>query len=359
VGSGEDRHSSVPARPSHRKRRAATLALTAGALRVDRLSTPTASVRACVEVLVVPTAYITHPSSLLHDMGPYHPECPERLHAIGDRLISAGLDGYLAHYTAPAAEREHLLRVHSADHIDAIEAASPDDGLHYLDPDTALCPQSLAAARHAAGAAVLATDLVLRGECNRAFCAVRPPGHHAERRRAMGFCLFNNIAVGIAHALEVHGLERVAVVDFDVHHGNGTEDIFTGDSRVLMVSIFQHPLYPYSGTNPRADNMLNIPLSAGTGSQEFRDVVRERWLPALEQHRPQMLFISAGFDAHREDPLAGLRFTDADYAWVTAELVEVAKRHAQGRIVSSLEGGYALSALGRSAAEHVRALVAS
>jgi len=198
---------------------------------------------------------------------------------------------------------------------------------------------------------------VMRKECATAFCAVRPPGHHAERRRAMGFCLFNNVAVGAAHALAAHGLQRVAVVDFDVHHGNGTEDIFQGDPRVLMVSTFQHPLYPYCGTEDPAPNMVNVPLSAGSGSDDFRAAVVERWLPALEAHKPEFIFISAGFDAHREDPLAGLKLTEADYAWVTRELVAVAARHAQRRIVSTLEGGYSLSALGRSAVEHVRELV--
>jgi acetoin utilization deacetylase AcuC-like enzyme len=308
---------------------------------------------------VVPTAYITHPSCLLHDMGSYHPECPDRLHAIGDRLISAGLDGYLGHFTATPATREQLERVHTAHYIDEIEAASPDEGLYYIDPDTALNPHSLAAAQHAAGAVVLATDLVMRGEYRRAFCAVRPPGHHAERRRAMGFCLFNNVAVGTMHAIEEHGAQRVAIIDFDVHHGNGTEDIFSNDERVLMVSTFQHPLYPYSGTENPAPNMVNVPLSAGSGSEAFRAAVNDHWLPALEKHRPDILFVSAGFDAHREDPLAGLRFTEADYAWVTRELVAVANRHGKGRIVSSLEGGYSLSALGRSAAEHVRELLAA
>jgi acetoin utilization deacetylase AcuC-like enzyme len=305
----------------------------------------------------VPTAFISHPSFLLHDMGPYHPECPGRLTAIADRLIASGIDAYLQHYTAPAATREQLGRVHDAAYIDEIEAASPDEGLHYVDPDTALCPHSLAAARHAAGAVVLGVDLVLAGECLTAFCAVRPPGHHAERRRAMGFCLFNNIAVGAAHALEHHGLERVAVVDFDVHHGNGTEDIFAGDERVLMVSTFQHPLYPYSGTRPMGANMVNVPLAPGSGSEVFRRAVTEQWLPALERHRPQLLFISAGFDAHREDPLAELKLVDADYAWVTRELIGVANRHGQGRAVSALEGGYSLSALSRAAAEHVREFV--
>ncbi len=305
----------------------------------------------------MPIAYISHPSSLLHDMGPYHPECPDRLRAIGDRLIAAGLDAYLNHYAAPAATHEQLARVHGEGYIATIEAESPASGLHFIDPDTAMNPHSLDAARHAAGALVLATDLVVRGECRGAFCAVRPPGHHAERNRAMGFCLFNNVAVGAAHAMAAHGLRRVAVADFDVHHGNGTEDIFTDDSRVLMVSTFQHPLYPYSGTDNDAAHMVNIPLAAGSGSAAFRDAVREHWLPALERHRPEIIYLSAGFDAHREDPLAGLKLTEADYAWVTRELVAVANRHAQGRIVSALEGGYALSALGRSAAEHIRELL--
>jgi len=204
---------------------------------------------------------------------------------------------------------------------------------------------------------VMGVDLVMKGECATAFCAVRPPGHHAERRRAMGFCLFNSVAIGAAHALASHGLSRVAIVDFDVHHGNGTEDIFQGDPRVLMVGTFQHPLYPYCGFDDPAENMINVPLRAGSGGVEFRAAVTERWLPALEKFRPEMILVSAGFDAHREDPLAGLALSEADYAWVTEQLVDVAKRHAHRRIVSSLEGGYALSALGRSAAEHVRVLV--
>jgi acetoin utilization deacetylase AcuC-like enzyme len=305
----------------------------------------------------MPTAFITHPSFLLHEMGPYHPECPERLMAISDRLIASGIDHYLLHHTAPAATREQIARVHGDAYLDEIDAASPEAGLHYIDPDTALNPHSLTAARHAAGAVVLAVDLVMRKECKTVFCAVRPPGHHAERRRAMGFCLFNNVAVGAAHAMAAHGIERVAIVDFDVHHGNGTEDIFQGDERVLMVSTFQHPLYPYCGVDNPAPNMVNVPLAAGEGSDAFRAAVVDRWLPALEAHRPQIVFISAGFDAHREDPLAGLKLTEADYTWVTQQLIAVAARHAHGRIVSTLEGGYALSALGRSAAEHVRALV--
>ena len=305
------------------------------------------------------TAFVSHPSFLLHEMGPYHPECPERIGAINDRLVASGLDACLSHHTAPAATHEQIARAHGAHYIREVEAASPDSGLHFIDPDTALNVHTLDAARHAAGAAVLAVDLVMQDKCRTAFCAVRPPGHHAERNRAMGFCIFNSVAIGAAHAMAVHGLMRVAVVDFDVHHGNGTEQIFSDDPRVLMVSTFQHPLYPYSGLTDPAPNMVNVPLAAGSGGEEFRAAVRDRWLPALEAHRPELILISAGFDAHREDPLAGLQFVEADYAWVTRELLAVAERHAKGRVVSLLEGGYALSALGRSVAEHVRELLAA
>jgi acetoin utilization deacetylase AcuC-like enzyme len=304
----------------------------------------------------VPIAYITHPSCHLHEMGPYHPECPQRLDAINDHLISTGLDGLVSHYKAPAATRAQLERVHAGAYIDEVEAASPESGIHYLDPDTALNPNSLQAARHAAGAVVLGTDLVMSGECSAAFCAVRPPGHHATRERAMGFCLFNNIAVGVAHALAKHGLTRAAVIDFDVHHGNGTEDIFAGDENVIMVGTFQYPLYPYSGVEPLGANMHNVPLSPGSGSDAFRAAFTRRCLPALEEHQPEILFVSAGFDAHREDPLANLKLTDEDFAWVTSQITAIAARYAQGRIVSSLEGGYALSALGRSAIAHLRGL---
>jgi len=292
-------------------------------------------------------------------MGPDHPECPDRLTAIRDQLIASGLDAQLVHHEAPAATAEQLARVHDRRYVDAIEAASPASGLRYLDPDTALNPHSVSAARHAAGAVVHGVDLVCGGEHQTAFCAVRPPGHHAESRRAMGFCVFNSVAVGAAHALAVHGLSRVAIVDFDVHHGNGTEEMFSDEPRVLMVSTFQYPLYPYSGVDNPAPNMVNVPLSAGSGGAEFRDAVRTRWLPALDDHEPELILVSAGFDAHRDDPLAGLAFTEDDYAWVTRELTGVAKRHAQGRIVSSLEGGYALGALGRSVVAHVRELVAA
>jgi acetoin utilization deacetylase AcuC-like enzyme len=217
-------------------------------------------------------------------------------------------------------------------------------------------PYSYQAALHAAGAGVQAVDAVMGGEAPTAFCAVRPPGHHACRDQAMGFCLFNNVAIAAHHAMARHGLERIAIVDFDVHHGNGTEDIFAGDARVLMCGIFQHPFYPHSGTPARADNMVNVPVAAYTGGAEVREIVTRIWLPRLEAHRPQLILVSAGFDAHREDELGQLRLVEADYAWITNQLMQVADRHAQGRVVSMLEGGYDLSALGRSVVAHIREL---
>ena len=307
----------------------------------------------------MPIAIISHPDCGLHDMGSGHPEQPARLSAIFDRLIASGLEMIVRQIDAPLATREQLERVHEPHYVQSVFDQAPTEGVIMLDPDTAMGPHTLAAALRAAGAVVHAVDLVMNREFQAVFCAVRPPGHHAERNRAMGFCLFNNIAVGVAHAIAAHGVSRVAIVDFDVHHGNGTEDIFAGDSRVLMVSTFQHPLYPYSGTENQAANMVNVPLAEGSGSDEFRDAVRMRWLPALERHRPEIIYVSAGFDAHREDPLAGLKLVESDYAWVTRELLAVAARHAKGRIVSALEGGYALSALGRSATEHIREMIAA
>jgi len=305
----------------------------------------------------VSIAFITHPACLLHEMGEGHPERPERLSAIEDKLIASRLDHLVVRAEAPAATREQLLRVHDAGYLEAIERASPRSGLFQIDPDTAMNPHTLEAALRAAGAAVLGTDLVIGGKAEAAFCAVRPPGHHAERARAMGFCFFNNVAVGAAHALEHHGLARVAIADFDVHHGNGTEDIFRDDARVLMVSIFQHPFYPGSGIEGRSERMVNIPLAAGSSGKEFRAAVTEEWLPALERFAPQMLFVSAGFDAHRDDEMAMLRLVETDYAWVTQQLRSVAARHAHGRIVSLLEGGYELGALSRSVAAHLENLV--
>ncbi len=303
------------------------------------------------------TAYITHPSCLKHEMGVDHPECPARLDVINDYLLSQGLLGMMPTYEAPAATREQLLRAHTAHYLAEIEALSPREGYAQLDPDTKMNPYTLTAARHAAGAAVLATDLVIAGEVTSAFCAVRPPGHHAERDQGMGFCFFNNVAVGIRHAQRQHGLTRIALVDFDVHHGNGSEDILAGDDEVLMVSTFQHPLYPYLGEIPKGTNMLNVPLAPRTYGDAMRTIVTERWLPALNAFRPELIYISAGFDAHRDDDMANLGWVEADYAWLTARLVEVAERHAQGRIISMLEGGYALHALARSVGAHVGVLL--
>jgi acetoin utilization deacetylase AcuC-like enzyme len=302
------------------------------------------------------TAFITHPDCLKHDMGAYHPERPERLAAIEDQLIASGVGQYLVRYEAPLASDEELARVHPIEYVRAIRDAAPEEGTVHLDPDTAMNPHSLRAALRAAGAAVLATDLVMRGEADSAFCSVRPPGHHACRARPMGFCIFNNVAVAARHARHAHGVERTAIIDFDVHHGNGTEDIFQHDPHVLMASTFQHPYYPYSGTEDPAPNMVNVPLAAGAGSRQFRDAVAETWIPALEAFKPQLVIFSAGFDAHAEDDMAMLRLSDADYAWVTQQVKAVADRHAKGRIVSMLEGGYALSALGRSVVQHVRVL---
>ncbi|MET0382901.1 MAG: histone deacetylase family protein, partial [Burkholderiaceae bacterium] len=224
------------------------------------------------------------------------------------------------------------------------------------DPDTTACPSTRQAALRAAGAAIAATDLVIDGGADNAFCAVRPPGHHATRDQAMGFCFYNNVAIAARHALEARGLRRVAVVDFDVHHGNGTEDIVADDGRMLMVGIFQDGLYPFSGNEPSGGNLLNVPCPAHTGGPRVREIVERQWLPALEEFRPEMIFISAGFDAHRDDGIGRMGLVEADYGWITARLVDVAARFAQGRIVSCLEGGYNLDALGRSVAAHVGAL---
>ncbi|HEY0802521.1 MAG TPA: histone deacetylase family protein, partial [Steroidobacteraceae bacterium] len=252
-----------------------------------------------------------------------------------------------------------LKRVHRAAYVDAIFENAPTEGYVQLDPDTAMNKYSLAAAQRAAGAGVLAVDEVMAGRSGNAFCAVRPCGHHATQVRSMGFCIFNNIGVAAAYALEKKGLERVAIIDFDVHHGNGTEDMFSPPhwhKRVLMASFFQHPFYPYSGTSNPAPNMVNVPLAAGSGGAAAKKAIETQWLPALENFKPQMIFISAGFDAHKEDLLGGMALIEADYAWITRELKQLAARHSQGRMVSMLEGGYNLSALGRSAVAHVKVL---
>ncbi|MBN8504100.1 MAG: histone deacetylase family protein [Burkholderiales bacterium] len=305
----------------------------------------------------VSTAYFTHPSYLRHDMGAGHPECPARLQAIDEALRDTGLIERLTCVEARAAQWQDLQLAHDAAYLSSLRQRLSDvQEVEQLDPDTAANPHTLEAALHAAGAALEATERVCRGELRNAFCAVRPPGHHATRSKAMGFCFFNNAALAVRAALEKHGLKRVVLVDFDVHHGNGSEDILAGDERVLMVGLFEHPLYPYSGVPPMAGNMLNLPLAAHTGGQEVRELIREHWMPALEAFRPELIVISAGFDAHQLDPLGLIRLSEVDYAWITEQLVDVAERHAQGRIVSCLEGGYHVWALARSVCAHLRVL---
>jgi len=293
-------------------------------------------------------------------MGRGHPECPQRLDAIHDHLIAIGLDVALDQRDAPLADLHDLELAHTAGYVmqlkDRLEQLELTGESRAFDPDTSACPGTWLATQRAAGAAVAATDAVIDGEIDNAFCAIRPPGHHATRDETMGFCFFNNVAIAARHALDVRGLKRVAIVDFDVHHGNGTEDIVAGDDRILMVSFFQHPLYPYSGGVPKGDNMVNLPIPPYTRGGEVREMIDAMWMPRLEAFKPQMVFISAGFDAHREDDLGQLGLVEADYEWITRRVKDVADRHAGGRIVSCLEGGYALSALARSVAAHLRVL---
>jgi len=306
------------------------------------------------------TALYSHPSCFDHDTGRMHPESPARLKAVLGGLETPEFAALLRR-EAPRASREQLARVHPEAFIDAVLAAVPESGHVGLDPDTILSPGSGEAALRAAGALCAAVDAVMAGEADNAFCAVRPPGHHAEPAQAMGFCLFNNVAIGALQAREEHGLERVAVIDFDVHHGNGTQAAFWDDAGLFFGSTHQSPLYPGSGSPKERgahDNIVNAPLAPMAGSAEFRQSMRGRVLPALHRFAPQFVLVSAGFDAHEDDPLAGLRLHEEDYAWITGEIVQLAKEHCDGRVVSTLEGGYDLHALAASAAAHVRALMA-
>ena len=311
------------------------------------------------------TGFFTHPDCWKHEMGPGHPECPERLGAIERQLERSNVRDSLDRREAPLAaigdiELAHdrmlvaAIRGLSDQLADDIAAGGPNHA--QIDPDTALNVHTWTAALRAAGAAIAATDAVMAGEMTNAFCAVRPPGHHAEHAKAMGFCFFNNIAIAAKYALERHGLKRVAIVDFDVHHGNGTEDIVRGDKRMLMVSFFQHPLFPFSGADTTAPNMVNLPVPANTRGMDIREMIDMLWIPRLEAFKPQMIFISAGFDAHRDDELGQLSLNEQDFAWITDRIKQVADRHAKGRIVSALEGGYNCDALGRSVEAHVRVL---
>ena len=303
------------------------------------------------------TAYISHPDCHDHDTGEGHPESARRLSAIEDKLLASGLSDFLRNIDAPEVTRAQLLRAHSAEYLAMIEAVMPQKGYARLDPDTVVSPGTLKAAKRAAGAVVSAVDRLMSGELENAFCSIRPPGHHAERNRAMGFCIYNNIAVGVTHAMEAHGIKKVAVVDFDVHQGNGTEDILIGDDRVLYCSIFQHPFFPYTPLPENNERVVSIPLEASARSAQFRAAVVDHWLPALNRFRPEMIFISAGFDAHQDDEMSYVSLTDADFRWVTEQIVKVAETSASGRIVSVLEGGYELHSLSRCVETHLRVLM--
>lgn len=287
-----------------------------------------------------------------------HPESPARITAIKNALIKNGIYQKLAIYEAPAATDAQLQRVHNPAYIQKIRALSPKAGLVRLDADTAMGPMSLSAALHASGAAILATDLVMQNKVHNAFCCVRPPGHHAGRANSAGFCIFNHIAVGVAHAMENYGIKRVAIIDFDVHHGDGTENIFKDDSRVMLCSTFQHPFYPHKGFDTRTVNMVNVPMLAKSGRMEFQQAYENEFSPALNAFKPEIIYVSAGFDAHANDPLADLNLVDTDYKWMTEFIKKIANQYAQGRIVSLLEGGYELQALPKAVSCHIEALLA-
>ncbi len=303
------------------------------------------------------TAYITHKDCELHTMGADHPEAPRRLSVIREALMEADLWDWLRLVDAPKAEKIHLYRVHSRDYVDSIFEHFPLNRVTQLSEDVYACPNTLDAALRAAGGLCKAVDMVLKEEVNNAFCAVRPPGHHAERDRAMGFCFFSNVAIGAAYALHAYDLERIAIIDFDVHHGNGTENILQYDKRVLFCSCFQHPFYPHVVPNHTRSNIIHTPLKAGTGSQGFRELVREQWINQIMHFQPQLIMVSAGFDAHQADPLAQIYLHENDYGWLTQEIKLIAEACCQGKIVSSLEGGYDLTALARSAHQHIKTLL--
>jgi acetoin utilization deacetylase AcuC-like enzyme len=311
------------------------------------------------------TGYFSHGDCRKHEMGAGHPECPERLDAIEDRLLASGLGDVLDRREAAPASLADIELAHDRMFVASLrglsetlreELAAGGPTHAQIDPDTSINVFTWDAALRGAGLALAATDAVIAGELENAFCAVRPPGHHARHDQAMGFCFLNNVAIAARYALERHGLKRVAIVDFDVHHGNGTEDIVAGDDRILMVSFYQHPFYPYDGARSDAANLVNLPVPAYTKGAAIRELVEAAWIPRLEAHRPEMIFISAGFDAHREDDLGQLGLVEQDFAWITDRIKDVARRHAGKRIVSCLEGGYNLSALGRSVEAHLRVL---
>jgi len=302
------------------------------------------------------TAFISHTDCELHNLGPEHPESPVRLMAIRKVLTKTGLIEHLDSFESVHVTPEQIQLAHGPLHQKRLQMKAPHTGIVWTDDDTALCPDSLHAASLAAGSAVMATNRVISGKADNAFCAVRPPGHHAEHNLAMGFCFFNNVAIAACHALQQPDINKVAIVDFDVHHGNGTVDIFKDRPEVLVCSTFQHPFYPERYTTTRSDNIINCPLDAHTGSMEFRHALETRWLPSLQAHKPDMIFISAGFDAHEEDPMADLKLTEDDYRWATKMLMDMANTYSKGRIVSVLEGGYNPVALAFSVQAHLEIL---
>jgi acetoin utilization deacetylase AcuC-like enzyme len=306
---------------------------------------------------------ISHPSCHQHQMPAEHPECPDRLDAINNQLMANGIDGLLYYRDAIAATDEQLLRVHTQEHLQKIATAIPNEGINFFADDVYLSPETLTAARHAAGAAVMGVDMIMAEKTDAVFCNVRPPGHHAEHARAMGFCIINNVAVAAAHAMAAYGLERVAIVDFDVHHGNGTQEIFLTDERVLFCSSFQYPFYPHTNINDVPAHIINTPLPATCRGQEFREAISAQWLPALTRFKPQMIFISAGFDAYIDDDMSSISLVEQDYGWVTRELRKLMDDSQDNNpderchgIVSTLEGGYDLLGLGRCVVAHIKAL---
>lgn len=302
------------------------------------------------------TAFISHPDTLLHVMDGNHPESPARITAIKNAVMASELKSKLKFYEAPVAEKHQLERVHSHEYVEHIFKISPKAGLVRLDADTAMGPMSLSAALHASGAVVLATDLVLENKVDNAFCCVRPPGHHAGRENSAGFCIFNHVAVGVAHAMDKYKIKRVAIIDFDVHHGDGTEDIFANNPNVMLCSTFQHPFYPHRGAETRSKNMINVPIAAKTSREDFKKAFKTEFSLAIEAFKPEIFFVSAGFDAHLNDPLADLTLIEEDYFWMTEFIKEKAKSYSNNRIVSSLEGGYHLDSLSKSAYAHINSL---
>lgn len=304
-------------------------------------------------------AVISHQKCELHQNGSkYHPEAPERLGAINNQLIAAGIDWVVSHYDAEPVTEDNILRAHDKAYLEHVKANTPnDDSIVMLDGDTGANKYSYEAALHAAGAGVMAVDLVMQGKHSYAFCATRPPGHHAKRASSAGFCIFNNIAIAAAYAIQIYQLNRIAIVDFDVHHGDGTEDILGGNPQVLFCSSFQHPYYPYSGADTDSPNIINMPMPAGTSSSVWRQVISERCLPAIKAFKPELILISAGFDSHQEDDMGGFNLLENDYAWITRELCSIAKETGQNKIISCLEGGYDLSSLGRSVVAHIKEMV--